>query len=77
METSPNKNFPGGQADQLTDKQMSVYQNIIIDPKISRSQLAEKLGINESAIQKHIETLKKKGLIERHGETTGYWKVKY
>ncbi|NGM90263.1 winged helix-turn-helix transcriptional regulator, partial [Parapusillimonas sp. SGNA-6] len=45
------------------------------NPAISRSQLSSKLGVNESAIQKHIDALKQKGVIEREGETTGYWKI--
>ena len=69
----------GGQVSEttinLTDKQKDVLAYIIDDPKISRKQLSEKLGINESAVQKHIEALKKKGVIEREGETTGLWKI--
>jgi predicted ArsR family transcriptional regulator len=38
--------------------------------------LSEKLGINESAVQKHIDILKEKGKIERFGTTTGYWIIK-
>jgi len=49
---------------------------IIGDPKISRKQLSDKLGINESAVQKHINVLKKKNMIERDSATTGNWKIK-
>jgi len=42
---------------------------------ISRKNLSEILGINQSAVQKHIDTLKKKGIISRDSETTGYWRV--
>ena len=59
----------------LTDRQKAVLESIVENPKISRSQLSGKLGINESAVQKHIEALKKKGFIEREGETTGSWKI--
>jgi biotin operon repressor len=37
--------------------------------------LSEKLGINESAVQKHIESLKKKGVIKRESKTSGLWKI--
>lgn len=66
----------GGQAGKLTDKQKEVYNYIVDNPAISRSKLAEKLCINESAVQKHIDALKNKGYIQRKGETTGYWIIK-
>ncbi len=65
----------GGQAEQLTKRQQEVLELIKSDPAISRKQLSEKLGINPSAIQKHIDSLKKKGIISRDSETTGYWKI--
>ena len=65
----------GGQVDALTERQKEVFQIIVDNPKISRKQLSEKLGINESAIQKHINALKQKGVIERVSETTGQWTI--
>jgi len=65
----------GGQAEQLTKRQQEVLDLIKSDPAISRKQLSEKLGINPSAIQKHIDSLKKKDIISRDSETTGYWKI--
>ena len=45
------------------------------NPSISRKELSEKLDINPSAIQKHIQKLKSEGLIERMGgDKGGYWK---
>lgn len=70
----------GGQDDDilevLTNRQQEVLDLIIKEPSISRSKLSEILGINESAVQKHIEILKKKQRIARDGTTTGYWIVK-
>ena len=57
----------------LTERQKEVLNIIVTNPRISRKQLAEKLGINESAVQKHTDALKKKGAIERESETTGQW----
>jgi ATP-dependent DNA helicase RecG len=37
--------------------------------------MAQALNINRSAIDKHIATLKNKGLLERIGGTRGYWKI--
>ena len=45
-------------------------------PEITRSELSEKLGINPSAIQKHIQKLKAEGKIERVGaDKGGHWKI--
>jgi len=63
----------GGQVGSLTDRQREVFGYIVDNPRISRSQLAEKLGVNESAVQKHTDALKKKKVIRREGETTGSW----
>ncbi len=67
--------FPinGGQVGFLTKRQREILELIIKDPAISRKDLSEKLNINQSAIQKHIDTLKNKGAISRESETTGYW----
>ena len=65
----------GGQAEQLTERQQEVLELIKSNPAISRKQLSERLAINPSAIQKHIDSLKKKGIISRDSETTGYWKI--
>jgi ATP-dependent DNA helicase RecG len=37
--------------------------------------LAEQFGINESAIQKHLNALKDKDIIKRVGTITGNWKI--
>jgi len=65
----------GGQVESLTSKQKEVLELIVANPKISRKELANKLGINESAVQKHTDALKKKKVIKREGETTGHWLI--
>ncbi|GAB3426009.1 Fic family protein [Niabella aquatica] len=46
------------------------------NPKITRNELSEILGINSSAIQKHIQKLKTEGKIERIGsDKGGHWKI--
>ena len=65
----------GGQVESLTKKQKEVFELILANPKISRKELADTLGINESAVQKHTDALKKKKVIKREGETTGQWLI--
>jgi len=63
--------------DTLTDRQKEILDILENNPRITRSQLSQKLQINKSAIYKHLDNLKTKGLIERIGpDKGGYWKVK-
>jgi len=51
-------------------------KTIINNPNISRKELSNSIGINQSAIQKHLDTLKKKGLLKRIGpDKGGHWEV--
>jgi Fic family protein len=44
--------------------------------KISGQQMADNLKITRRTIQRHLNTLKEKGVIERIGsDRTGYWKI--
>lgn len=61
---------------ELTEKQQRILELIQSQPKISRASLAKELGIYSSAIQKHLETLKEKGLLHRVGpDKGGRWEV--
>ena len=66
----------GGQKISLTSRQADVLHLIQDKPDITRKEMADSLQINESAIQKHIEKLKEKGVIERIGsDRGGHWKT--
>ena len=56
---------------ELTERQIEVVQLLQANPTISRRELAKKLGINQSAVQKHLETLKEKGILKRVGGAKG------
>ena len=60
----------------LTDRQQEILNIIKENPSISYRNISEQLNISHSAILKQLDSLKKKGLIERMGGTRGYWKVK-
>ena len=64
-----------GGAIVLTPRQKQILGIIRQNNTISYRVVAEKLKINESAILKHFNALKEKGLIERIGGTRGYWKI--
>ncbi len=64
----------GGQ--KLTDKQQELLDILVQTPSISRRKLSSLLKINESAVQKRLETLKDKGIVKREGAAKGgYWKI--
>lgn len=71
----------GGQKQKGGQKKWSettgrVFELIREDPRITRKQLCEALGIYPSAIQKHINKLKEAKAIERIGGAKGgYWKI--
>lgn len=64
----------GGQI-EVSEKQKEILNYIGENPKITRGELSQKLNINLSAIQKHLDKLKVEGIIKRIGKTKGYWEI--
>lgn len=64
----------GGQ--KLTGKQQELLDMLRQSPSISRKKLSNLLKINESAVQKRLETLKKKGGLKLKGAAkSGSWQI--
>jgi len=54
----------------------SILQHLKQNPKANYSELADKIGYSTATIKRHIQELKKTGIIERIGsDKTGYWKI--
>ena len=65
----------GGQK-KWSETTLKILELIKQNPKISRKELCGELGINPSAVQKHIEKLKEANKIERIGGAKGgEWRV--
>ncbi len=64
-----------GGAIELTSRQKEIINLIISDNKISYRTIAEKLKINGSAVKKHLNILKEKGVLKRVGGTRGRWEI--
>jgi ATP-dependent DNA helicase RecG len=61
---------------KLSNRQKEIVVNMQKNPTITYNELAERLKINPSAIQKHIKKLKEKKVIQRMGDKRGgHWKV--
>lgn len=60
----------------LVESQKKLLELITEYPRISKKELATRIGISTTAIDKNISTLKKKGLLKRVGpDKGGYWEV--
>ena len=60
----------------MTTKQIALMNLLKKNPMISRKEIAEKFGVNESAVQKRLDSLKKKGVLRRVGpDKGGYWEL--
>jgi predicted HTH transcriptional regulator len=62
--------------DGLVENQKKILKLIQNDPHISKKKMAETVGISSTAVDKNMETLKKRGLIKRFGNARyGHWKI--
>ena len=59
----------------ITKQQKEIFQRIVAKNMISRRKFADNLGINESAVKKHLNALKNKRVLKRIGGTRGHWEV--
>lgn len=58
--------------------ELSVLKLLADNPRLTRVELAEKVGITENGIKKIVANMKAVGWIERMGSNkNGYWVVKY
>ena len=54
----------------------SILQQLKLTPRANYDALAERTGYSTATIKRHIQELKRSGLIERIGsDKTGHWKV--
>ncbi|MCT4588814.1 MAG: putative DNA binding domain-containing protein [Carboxylicivirga sp.] len=65
-----------GLVDGLADSQKMIVKFILAEPRISKSEMAKRLDISTTAIDKNITSLKKKNIIRRvGGDRTGRWEI--
>ena len=65
----------GGQK-KWSETTQAIFEHIKENPNISRKELCDKLNINPSAVQKHIEKLKTQNAIKRIGGAKGgHWEI--
>ena len=60
----------------MSTRQKEILNIIKKDNKISYRAIAKQIKINDSAVKKHLNILKEKGVLKRVGGTRGHWQVK-
>ena len=56
---------------QISDRQVSILELMILKPTISATELSQRFSITSRTIQRDIAKIKKLGLIEREGDDHG------
>lgn len=60
----------------MVESQRQILLLIAEHPHISKRELAERIGISTTAIDKNIKTLKNRGVLRRLGpDKGGFWEV--
>ena len=69
-----NNGLVDGWVDGLVESQQRILMLIKENPRISKREMADCIGISTTAIDKNIVALKDKGLLQRIGsDKAGYW----
>lgn len=65
-----------GLVDGLVESQRKIVELIKANPKISKKEMSESIGISTTAIDKHIKRLRDKNILKRVGSNrSGYWEL--
>lgn len=60
----------------MTKTESLVLQLLVGKPDITSDEIAEQLKVTRRTVERNLESLKKKGIIERIGsKKNGYWKI--
>jgi len=62
-----------GLVEGLVESQQAILRMIEKNPSLSKREMAATIGISTTALDKNIETLKKKGFFQRVGSARGIY----
>ena len=69
-------NVPENVSENLKEIEEEIMKNIIDNPYITQQQMADKLQVNRKTIQRSLNSLKEKNIIERIGsDRKGSWRI--
>ncbi len=79
LQKNIKEEIPNKLPDKVPNKsELSVLRLLTDNPRLTRGELAEQIGMTENGIKKIVANMKAAGWIERMGSNkTGYWVVKY
>lgn len=79
LQKNIKEEVPNKIPDKVPNKsELSILRLLAANPRLTRVELAEKVGITENGVKKIITNMKAAGWIERMGSNkTGYWIVQY
>lgn len=79
LQKNIKEEVPNKIPDKVPNKsELSILRLLADNPRLTRVELAEKVGITENGVKKIITNMKAAGWIERMGSNkTGYWIVQY
>lgn len=60
---------------KLTENRISILKMIITNPQITKSEMAQAIGISETSISKNIEAMRGTYLERIGADKNGYWKI--
>ena len=61
----------------MNQTQQKIIEMILLNPKMTQTAMAEKLGITSRTVKKSIKELNEKGILQQVGSArSGYWEVK-
>lgn len=73
---TPQVELVKGLVKELSERQIQILNLIESNNHITKREMAKRIGISTTAIDKYIDTLKEKKLIERKGgRKEGYWQI--
>jgi ATP-dependent DNA helicase RecG len=76
-EEKKNQGLVEGLVERLVESQKIILDLVKKLPSISKKELAGHVGISETAVDKNIAQLKKKGLLKRIGpDKGGHWEIR-
>ena len=70
------ENFIVNFIEKATEKELDTLRIIAENPEATGKQMSAELGITERAVFNRLQSLKKKGILRRHGsDVKGYWEI--
>ncbi|MBI2598185.1 MAG: winged helix-turn-helix transcriptional regulator, partial [Candidatus Diapherotrites archaeon] len=77
LEITPPLTPPSYPPIRVTELEAKILNLLAKNPRTSRTELANSLGIKIDTIKEYLQRLKKKGILTRKGGAQkGYWEVR-